>query len=370
MNHGLCSACKGVAGTDCDKTCPFNSDEAPPKLDDRSDAKGPEPECVTTGVMADGTLLAFIGLERTGGVMVYDISNPAAATFQDFLNVRNWRVGETPDNDEVAKNLNDGPESMVFVSAADSPIGKELLLVATPLAGRLTAYAISSASTARGNDGSCKDTPTCPYISAANGGSGVIRDFMDICNWCSTCTDAQKEAFGCSSRYSFEVVAAGTLEDFAGTAGAEKIDAIKTSVAAAAGAGVSKADVTVTVTAGSVIIKISIKADSAGELVEISNKVDPLLQTAGNATSLLGGQVTVESVSYKPPTEASPPPAPAMPPLKSDDGIPMWGLIVIIVFGAAFVFVCLVLMVVVRKEKKGKPIFVPMEKVHPGNTKG
>ena len=39
-------------------------------------------------VMADGTRLAFVGLERTGGIMVYDISNPAQSHFQDYLNVR------------------------------------------------------------------------------------------------------------------------------------------------------------------------------------------------------------------------------------------------------------------------------------------
>ena len=68
----LCEGCKtgstNVNGDKCDDVCPFNSDEAPPKFDDRSDAKGPEPECVTTGVTSDGRRLAFIGLERTGEV--------------------------------------------------------------------------------------------------------------------------------------------------------------------------------------------------------------------------------------------------------------------------------------------------------------
>ena len=88
VNGGLCNGCIGVASAACEDKCPFNSDEAPPKLDDRSDAKGPEPECVTTGVLSDGTRLAFVGLERTGGIMVYDISNPAQSHFQDYLNVR------------------------------------------------------------------------------------------------------------------------------------------------------------------------------------------------------------------------------------------------------------------------------------------
>ena len=88
VSGGLCNGCIGTADATCETRCPFNSDEAPPKLDDRSDAKGSEPESVTTGVLSDGTRLAFVGLERTGGIMVYDISNPASSTFQDYLNVR------------------------------------------------------------------------------------------------------------------------------------------------------------------------------------------------------------------------------------------------------------------------------------------
>ena len=183
VNGGLCDGCVDVANATCANRCPFNSDEAPPRMDDRSDAKGPEPECVTTGVMSDGRRLAFIGLERTGGIMVYDVSNPAQPNFQDYLNVRNWRNGETINNDEVAKNLNDGPESLVFVSASDSPLGREMVLAATPLAGRLTAYVLEEGA-ARGNDGSCPDTASCPYLSVADGGTGTIRGQMNVCNLC------------------------------------------------------------------------------------------------------------------------------------------------------------------------------------------
>ena len=47
------SGCEGSTGKNsegksCKDYCPFNSDDSPPKMDDRSDAKGPEPECVTT----------------------------------------------------------------------------------------------------------------------------------------------------------------------------------------------------------------------------------------------------------------------------------------------------------------------------------
>ena len=69
--------------------------------------------------------------------MTLDISTPASTTFQDFLNVRNWRTSaadQTTYTDELTYNLNDGPESLIFIPATDSPIGTEMLLAATPLA--------------------------------------------------------------------------------------------------------------------------------------------------------------------------------------------------------------------------------------------
>ena len=172
--NGLCDACF-VENEDCENTCPFNSDDAADDLemDTRSDAKGPEPECVETGTMSDGTILAFVGLERTGGIVTFDISTPASTTFQDFLNVRNWRVGEDADDDELTKNLNDGPESLVFVPALDSPIGVELLLAATPLAARMSVYVVHK-GVVRPDDGSCATTATCGYIPTADGGTGTM----------------------------------------------------------------------------------------------------------------------------------------------------------------------------------------------------
>lgn len=169
-------------------------------MDDRSDAKGPEPECVTTGVIGDDTL-AFIGLERTGGIVTYKINDPANAEFQDFLNVRNWLVGadDVPEEDDagwsdyyVQKSLNDGPESFVFISAADSPVGVPLLLAVTPMAGRLTVYTVEDGG-ARPDDGSCKNTATCPYVAAADGGTGAARGRTS----CGVCVGDACTTLGC-----------------------------------------------------------------------------------------------------------------------------------------------------------------------------
>ncbi len=67
-----------------------NNDESP-SGDARSDDKGPEPEGVIVAPLG-GSQLAFIGLERVGGVIVYDVSDPEAPQFVDYFHNRNFSV--------------------------------------------------------------------------------------------------------------------------------------------------------------------------------------------------------------------------------------------------------------------------------------
>ena len=54
----------------------FNANhEENDSFDNRSDNKGPEPEGVTLGIV-QGTLYAFVGLERIGGIVVLDLTDP------------------------------------------------------------------------------------------------------------------------------------------------------------------------------------------------------------------------------------------------------------------------------------------------------
>ncbi len=70
----------------------FNSDnDDNDSFDSRSDAKGPEPEALAIGEV-DGMLLAFIGLERIGGILIFDISDPRAPSFISYNNNRNFNV--------------------------------------------------------------------------------------------------------------------------------------------------------------------------------------------------------------------------------------------------------------------------------------
>jgi hypothetical protein len=100
-------------------------------LDSRSDAKGPEPEGLALGKIGNKTY-AFIGLERMGGVLVYDITNPMAPTRVDYLNTRDeWLTN--PPSLATAGDL--GPEGLVFIAAKDSPNGKPLLVVGNEVSG-------------------------------------------------------------------------------------------------------------------------------------------------------------------------------------------------------------------------------------------
>jgi hypothetical protein len=108
----------------------FNSDGSDPaEFDERSDDKGPEPEGLTLGVV-DGRRYAFILLERTGGVMVYDITRPARARFVTYVN--------TADMGDAS------PEGVVFVNARRSPTGEPLLIVAHELSGTTRVFSITT----------------------------------------------------------------------------------------------------------------------------------------------------------------------------------------------------------------------------------
>ena len=115
-----------------------NNDETP-SFDSRSDDKGVEPESVVVGRI-QGRTYAFVGLERIGGVMVFDITNPTQATYVDYVNERNWDA----EGDDAEAGLGDmGAEGLTFVPAHESPSGVALLIVANEVSGSTTVYEVN-----------------------------------------------------------------------------------------------------------------------------------------------------------------------------------------------------------------------------------
>jgi DNA-binding beta-propeller fold protein YncE len=109
--------------------------------DKRSNSKGPEPEGLAIGEI-NGRTYAFVGLERMGGVMVYDITNPNAATFQQYLNNRDVTVA--PNAAAVNPGSSDlGPEALAFVSGSKSPDGVPRLIVGNEVSGTTTVYKVN-----------------------------------------------------------------------------------------------------------------------------------------------------------------------------------------------------------------------------------
>ncbi len=120
-----------------------NSNHTEANSEGRSDDKGPEPESVTVGTVGDRTY-AFVGLERVGGIVVYDITMPTNATFVTYVNNRDFSAD--PETDlSAAGDL--GAEGVTFIPADASPTGEPLLAVANEVSGTTTLFAIDDGLT-------------------------------------------------------------------------------------------------------------------------------------------------------------------------------------------------------------------------------
>lgn len=129
----------------------FNSNHSESNLEGRSDDKGPEPENLAIG-RVEGRTYAFIGLERVGGVVVYDITEPQRARFVTYVNNRDFSVSMedvveegVEDPDEALERAGDlGAEDLTFVRGKDSPTRRPLLLVANEVSGTTTAFSVDT----------------------------------------------------------------------------------------------------------------------------------------------------------------------------------------------------------------------------------
>ncbi|WP_171633413.1 choice-of-anchor I family protein [Paenibacillus plantarum] len=152
----------------------FNTSNSKTALDDRSSKKGPEPEDVKVGKVGSKTL-AFVGLERVGGIMTYDVSDPVNAK---FVNYTNSRVFTPKDN----LNTDTGPEGIDFIPAAISPNGNPLLLVANEVGGTVAVYQLNvqrisvdrSALSVTKGDAASKLTATVTTAAGDAVGTGTI----------------------------------------------------------------------------------------------------------------------------------------------------------------------------------------------------
>ncbi|MFH0410884.1 choice-of-anchor I family protein [Corynebacterium sp. L4756] len=147
-----------------------NADNEDPDFDDRSDNKGPEPEALTIGQIGDRTF-AFIGAERVGGIYVYDVTDPANAKYQTYVNNRDFTVEYDDENYESTKLAGDlGPEGFAFINKEDSPNNEHLLVVGNEVSGTTTVYQIEDLLD-EGDDNTDDETP-----SSGNGSDDSSAD--------------------------------------------------------------------------------------------------------------------------------------------------------------------------------------------------
>ncbi len=113
--------------------------------DDRSDDKGVEPEAIEVAEI-NGRHYAFIGLERQGGIMVYDISQPEQAVFIHYINNRDYDqpVCTQVEDNECANNTYNplagdlAPESINYFTRN----GGHFLAVGNEVSGTTSVYRI------------------------------------------------------------------------------------------------------------------------------------------------------------------------------------------------------------------------------------
>ncbi|VXB08181.1 MULTISPECIES: choice-of-anchor I family protein [Chryseobacterium] len=114
----------------------FNADNEANGAKTRSRAKGPEPEGVTLGTIGTQTF-AFITLERTGGIMVYNVTDPNNVTFVDYKHSRSTS----------AFGGDNGPEGITYIPPANMNNGKGYVVVANEISGTLSMYEVTPSVT-------------------------------------------------------------------------------------------------------------------------------------------------------------------------------------------------------------------------------
>ncbi|MCX8079929.1 MAG: choice-of-anchor I family protein, partial [Bacteroidia bacterium] len=146
----------------------FNANNTVATKKDRSDDKGPEPEGVAIGKIGNN-VYAFIALERIGGVMVYDITNPASPVYITYVNNRNITTNG-PDR---------GAEGVIFIPQSESPNGMHIVIAANEISSSLSIWGIpgctSPVSTSVAVSGSTPYCSSTPPVISVTGNTATLN---------------------------------------------------------------------------------------------------------------------------------------------------------------------------------------------------
>lgn len=163
----------------------FNCSNDDRTIDDRSGKKGPEPENVTIGEI-DGNVYAFVVLERIGGIMAYDITNPTDSKYVNYINSRNFSA-------DIYGDVS--PEGLKFTTVNGTPI----VMAACEVSGTLGVYMLAKQTVVENEIDKEQDkeqdknsviehmhTVTTKVTPASLTADGKIETICSVCNEIST----------------------------------------------------------------------------------------------------------------------------------------------------------------------------------------
>jgi len=130
----------------------FNVSDDSNAFDRTSQGRGPEPEPLAVGTIG-GRTYVFVGFERIGGIMVYDITNPRIPKFEQYINNRNFAIDpaavcrkDAPKSPGCAAVGDLSVEGLLFIPAVSSPIGVPLLVASHETSDSVTVFRIDPAT--------------------------------------------------------------------------------------------------------------------------------------------------------------------------------------------------------------------------------
>ncbi|MEZ4918374.1 MAG: esterase-like activity of phytase family protein [Saprospiraceae bacterium] len=121
-----------VTALDPDFGALFNANFNNTIFQNRSDDKGPEPEGVFLQELPTGERLAFVSMERTGGILVYDLQDPFEPKLLEYVNTRSL--------DSLGGDL--GTEGLLFIPKNESPNGTHLLVACHEVSGTVAVFEV------------------------------------------------------------------------------------------------------------------------------------------------------------------------------------------------------------------------------------
>ena len=134
-----------------------------PALKNRSDDKGPEIEGITVHEY-NGSMYAFVSSERLGGVFIFNVQNPSVPIFVGYYNNRS--------NTTSGPDL--GAEGIIFISAADSPNGNPLVILANEVSSTLSIFQLNTCASIAGGEINSSLTGFCQGSTASLSIPGAI----------------------------------------------------------------------------------------------------------------------------------------------------------------------------------------------------